>query len=123
MCGALMTRNHVAGHPSKASIGAVNTPRSSGSRPSPWTELGSYEISGSLCTWTCHVAIRPEPRGLWSVRWRGEDDHEAVLGPDHLDSLAQLLVEEYDLERDDLLDMFESSGIAAVEEFGRLNKV
>ena len=118
-----MTRNHVARRGSKASIGAMNTPMSSGTQPSPWTELGSYEICGSVCTWTCHVAIRPEPRGLWSVRWSGEGDHEAILGPDHLDCLAQLLVEEYDLERDALLDMFESSGIKAVAEFGRLNKV
>lgn len=100
----------------------MNTHRSCGSRPSRWTELGSCEICGSVCTWTCELAIRPEADGLWSVRWRGEEDNEAVLGPDHLDSLAQELVEEYNVERDDLLDMFELCGIEAVEEFARMNR-
>jgi hypothetical protein len=57
------------------------------------------------------------------VRWRGEEENEAILGPDHLDSLAEQLVEEYNVEREDLLEMFESCGIKAVEEFARLNQV
>jgi len=57
------------------------------------------------------------------VRWRGEEKSDVVLGPDHLDSLAELLVEEYNLEREDLLAMFESCGIGVVEEFARRNNV
>ena len=57
------------------------------------------------------------------MRWRGEEKSDVVLGPDHLDSLAELLVEEYNLEREDLLAMFESCGIGVVEEFARRNNV
>jgi len=96
-------------------------PRPVGGKPARWTNLGSYEICGSVCPWTCEVAIRRETGGLWSVRWRGEEENEAILGPDHLDSLAEQLVEEYNLEREDLLAMFGSCGIGAVEKFARWN--
>ena len=95
--------------------------------PSPtsqrWKNLGSCEIAGSVCEWTIHLAIRPEVAGLWSIRWRGEEQNEEVLGPDHLDSLAEELVEDRGIDRDDLLNLLEFSGIEAVEEFARQNHI
>lgn len=94
----------------------------SNNKRTSWTDLGSCEVEGSVCEWTCHLAIRPEPNGFWSIRWRGKEADPAILGPDHLDSLAEQLVEEYNVERDDLLDMFEFCGIEAVEEFAHQNR-
>lgn len=119
----LMTHRRVAGWRHRVSICPVSMPLPPAMKPARWTHLGSYEIYGSVCPWTCEVAIRPEADGLWSVRWRGEEQNEVVLGPDHLDSLAELLVEEYNLEREDLLAMFASCGIGFVEEFARRNMV
>ncbi len=70
-----------------------------------WKNLGSCEIAGSVCEWTIHLAIRPEVAGLRSIRWRGEEQDEEVIGPD------------------DLLNLFAFSGIEAVEEFARQNRV
>ncbi len=86
-----------------------------------WKNLGSCEIEGSVCEWTIQLAIRPEFGDLWSIRWRGEEQDEQVLGPDHLDSLAEELVEDRGIDRDDLLNLLEFSGIEAVEEFARQN--
>ena len=95
--------------------------------PSPashrWKNLGSCEIADSVCEWTIHLAIRPEVASLWSIRWRGEEQDEEVLGPDHLDSLAEELVEDRGIDRDDLLNLLEFSGIEAVEEFARQNHI
>jgi hypothetical protein len=95
--------------------------------PSPvsprWKNLGSCEIAGSVCEWTIHLAIRPEVAGLWSIRWRGEEQDEEVIGPDHLDSLAEELVEDRGIDRDDLLNLFAFSGVEAIEEFARQNRV
>jgi hypothetical protein len=88
-----------------------------------WTSIGSCEIVGSVCEWTIHLAIRPEVASLWSIRWRGEEQDEEVLGPDHLDSLAEELVEDRGIDRDDLLNLLEFSGIEAVEEFARQNHI
>jgi len=88
-----------------------------------WTSIGSCEVAGSVCEWTIHLAIRPEVAGLWSIRWRGEEQDEQVLGPDHLDSLAEELVEDRGIDRDDLLNLLEFSGIEAVEEFARQNHI
>lgn len=103
------------------SIRRVNAPRPPAATPAPWTELGCREIGGPPGTRAGGVAIRPEPDGLWSVRWRGAEDHESVLGPDHLDSLAERLVEEHGLGRGDLLAMFASCGIGTVQEFALRN--
>jgi len=93
--------------------------------PSPisqrWKNLGSCEIAGSVCEWTIDLAIRAEVAGLWSIRWRGEEQDEEFLGPDHLDSLAEELVEDRGIVREDLLNLLEFSGIEAVEEFARQN--
>ena len=95
--------------------------------PSPasyrWKNLGSCEIADSVCEWTIHLAIRREVASLWSIRWRGEEQDEEVLGPDHLDSLAEELVEDRGIDRDDLLNLLEFSGIEAVEEFARQNHI
>jgi hypothetical protein len=88
-----------------------------------WKNLGSCEIAGSVCEWTIQLAIRPEVAGLWSIRWRGEEQDEEVIGPDHLDSLAEELVEDRGIDRDDLLNLFAFSGVEAVEEFARQNRV
>ena len=88
-----------------------------------WKNLGSCEIAGSVCEWTIHLAIRPEVASLWSIRWRGEEQDEEVIGPDHLDSLAEELVEDRGIDRDDLLNLLEFSGIEAVEEFARQNHI
>jgi len=40
-----------------------------------------------------------------------------------LDSLAEELVEDRGIDRDDLLNLLEFSGIEAVEEFARQNRV
>lgn len=95
--------------------------------PSPishrWKNLGSCEIASSVCEWTIHLAIRSEVAGLWSIRWHGQEQNEEVLGPDHLDSLAEELVEDRGIDRDDLLNLLEFSGIEAVEEFARQNHI
>jgi hypothetical protein len=87
-----------------------------------WRDLGSCEVLGSVCEWLVHLAIRSERTGLWSIRWQGEEDHEEIIGPDHLDSLAQFLIEERGIDRDELLNLFEFSGIRAVEEFAGMNR-
>jgi len=93
--------------------------------PSPvsprWKTLGSCEIAGSVCEWTIHLAIRPEVAGLWSIRWRGEEQDEEVLGPDHLDSLAEELVEEKNLDRNELLQLFAASAVKELRDFARDN--
>lgn len=70
--------------------------------PSPasprWKNLGSCEV----CEWTIHLAIGPE-----------------VIGRDHLNSLAEELVEDRVIDRDDLFNLLEFSGIETVEEFAR----
>ena len=93
--------------------------------PSPvsprWKTLGSCEIAGSVCEWTVHLAIRTEVAGLWSIRWRGEEQHEEVIGPDHLDSLAEELVEEKNLDRNELLQLFAASAVKELRDFARDN--
>lgn len=87
-----------------------------------WRRIGSCKIAGSVCEWTIQLAIRPEVAGLWSIRWRGEEQNEEVIGPNHLDSLAEELVEDRGIGRDDLLNLFAFSGIGAAEEFARQNR-
>jgi hypothetical protein len=88
-----------------------------------WTSLGSCEVPGSVCTWRCDLAARQEGERLWSIRWRGEKQEEEILGPDHLDSLAEELVEEKNLEREDLLHLLASSRIKELRDFARENGV
>jgi hypothetical protein len=87
-----------------------------------WKNLGSCEVEGSVCEWTIQLAIRPEPGDMWSIRWRGEEQDEEIIGPDHLDTLAEILVEERGIDRDELLNLFEFSGIKAVEDFAGMNR-
>ena len=68
------------------------------------------------------IAIRPEPGNMWSIRGRGEEQDEEIIGPDHLDTLAEILVEDRGINRDDLLNLFEFSGIKAVEDFAGMNR-
>jgi len=86
-----------------------------------WTTLGSCEVVGSVCTWRCDLAAREENKGLWSIRWRGEEQDEEILGPDQLDTLAQELVEEKNLDRDELLGLFAASAVKELREFARRN--
>ena len=57
------------------------------------------------------------------MRWRGEEQEEEILGPDHLDSLAEELVEEKNLEREDLLGLFAASAVKELRDFARENGV
>ena len=86
-----------------------------------WTTLGSCEVPGSVCTWRCDLAAREEGEGLWSIRWRGEEQDEEILGPDHLDTLADELVEEKNLDRDELLRLFAASAVKEMRDFARDN--
>ncbi len=87
-----------------------------------WRRIGYCEIAGSVCEWLVHLAIRAEGNGLWSIRWQGEEQDEEVIGPDHLDTLAEILVEVRGIDRDELLNLFEFSGVRAVEEFAGMNR-
>lgn len=86
-----------------------------------WTTLGSCEVAGSVCSWRCDLAAREESEGLWSIRWRGEEQDEEILGPDQLDTLAEALVEEKNLDRDELLQLFAESAVKELRDFARDN--
>ena len=88
-----------------------------------WTTLGSCEVIGSVCTWQCDLAAREESGGLWSIRWRGEEQDEEILGPDHLDTLAEELVEEKNLDQDELLGLFAASAVKELRDFARRNGI
>jgi hypothetical protein len=90
-------------------------------RTAGWLEAGSCEVVDFGCECTIYLAIRPEPAGLWSIRCCGKDQVE-VIGPDYLDSLAEELVEDRGVDRNDLLNLFAFSGLEAVEEFARQNQ-
>ena len=86
-----------------------------------WSSLGACEVVGSVCTWRCDLAAREESGGLWSIRWRGEEQDEEILGPDLLDTLAEELVEEKNLDRDELLGLFAASAVKELRDFARAN--
>ena len=86
-----------------------------------WHSLGSCEVVGSVCTWRCDLAAREESGGLWSIRWRGEEQEEEILGPDLLDTLAEELVEEKNLDRDELLNLFAACAVKELRDFARAN--
>jgi len=88
-----------------------------------WTILGSCEVIGSVCTWRCDLAVRDESGGLWSIRWRGEEQDEEILGPDDLDRLVEELVEEKNLDQDELLGLFAASAVKELRDFARRNGI
>lgn len=82
-----------------------------------WRRIGSYRVDGGMTSWTCHVAVRPEGNALWTVRWRGEEAEEQLLGPSPIESLTDELEEMFNADRDELLSLYSLSGIREFEAF------
>jgi hypothetical protein len=51
----------------------------------------------------------------------GRSDH-ATRSTDHLDTLVEILVEERGIDRDEILNLFEFTGVRAVEEFAGMKR-
>jgi hypothetical protein len=82
-----------------------------------WRRIGSYRVDGGMTSWTCQVAVRPEGTDLWTVRWRGEEAEEQLLGPSTVESLTDELEEMFNADRDELLSLYSVSGIKDFEDF------
>lgn len=87
-----------------------------------WARVGSCEVADFGCVCRIYLEIRSEAGGLWSIRCCNTDQFE-VIGPNHLDSLAEELVEDLSIDRDDLLNLFSTSGVEALEKFAQQNRL